>query len=486
MNKPSIEAQLVSRLVGDSIRYAPAVLVPALVSVASIAVFTRLLAPADYGFYSIALAMVSIVAVVGAIWIEQAILRYLPQYDAAQRSDELVGFALAATVATCAAIFAAIAVAAATVSVEGLARLMLPVGALLVGEIGAITMGAVLQARLRSRRLAAFRVCGAVLRFALALGFVLWIARDARWLLMGAAIGRGIATLAMFIVVARDRGRWVKPRLDGGALARFSAYGVPMVGWALAGQLLAVSDRFIIGAFHGPGPVGTYSANYNLVSMGFGLLSTPLLMAAHPLIVSAWKHDERARVSEMIESFSRLYVVVLTPLVVVLAVCHRDIAGIVLAEGYRGGSFVIPVLVLGSFAWGFGMYGHKTLELTERTALMFQLAGVTAMVNIVLNLMLVPRFGYPAAAFTTLASYLLYPVLVHRAAPAGMPWRIPWATIARAWAAGLVAGGLALAMRRALDGAPPIVVVCTAALVVTAAYAALLLAWRRFARAGAA
>ena len=485
MNKPSIEAQLVSRLVGDTIRYAPAVLVPALVSVSSVAVFTRLLAPASYGFYSIALAIVSIVAVVGAVWIEQAVLRYLPEYDAAQRSDELVGFALGATIATCAVVFVALAVAAATVSVEGLARLLLPVGALLVGEIGAITMGAVLQARLRARSVSTFRVCGAVLRFALALGFVLWIARDARWLLIGAAIGRGIATLTMFIVVARDRGRWVKPRLGVGALTHFAAYGVPMVGWALAGQLLAVSDRFIIGTFHGPGPVGTYSANYNLVSMGFGLLSTPLLMAAHPLIVSAWKHDERARISEMIESFSRLYVVVLTPLVVVLAVCHRDVAGIVLAEDYRGGSFVIPVLVLGSFAWGFAMYGHKALELTERTALMFQLAGVTAMVNIALNLMLIPRFGYPAAAFTTLASYLLYPVLVHRVAPEGMPWRIPWTTIARAGVAGLVAAGLALATRRVLGGAPPIVVVCTVTLVVTAAYAALLLAWRRFVRQGA-
>ena len=206
VNKPSVEAQLVSRLVGDTMRYAPAVLVPALVSVASVAIFTRLLAPSDYGFYSIALAIVSVVAVVGAGWIEQAVLRYLPQYDAAQRSQDLVGFALGATLATCAAVLAALALAAVVVSVEGLARLMLPVGALLVGEIGAITMSAVLQARLRSRSVSIFRICGAVLRFALALGFVLWIARDARWLLIGAAIGRGVATTVMLGSVSSGLG----------------------------------------------------------------------------------------------------------------------------------------------------------------------------------------------------------------------------------------------------------------------------------------
>ncbi len=484
MNKPSVEAQLVSRLVGDTLRYAPAILVPALVSVASVAIFTRLLAPTEYGFYSIALAIVSIVAVAGAGWIEQSVLRYLPQYDAAQRSDELVGFALGATLATFAAALTALALAALAVPVEGVARLMLPVGALLVGEIGAITMSAVLQARLRSRSVSVFRVCGAVLRFALALGFVLWVARDARWLLIGAAIGRGLATAAMLVVVARDGRRWVRPRFDRSAVSRFASYGVPMVGWTLAGQLLAVSDRFVIGAFHGPGPVGTYSANYNLVSMGFGLMSAPLLMAAHPLIVSAWKHDERGRIAEMIEGFSRLYVIVLTPLVVVLAVCHREIAGIVLAESYREGSWVIPVLVLGSFAWGFAMYGHKSLELSERTGLMFRLAGVTAMVNIALNLMLIPRFGYAAAAFTTLACYLLYPVLVHRATPEGMPWRIPWGTIARACVAGIIAGGLALVTRRFIAGSP-VMVASAAGTVALAAYLGLMLAWHRHSRKGA-
>jgi len=422
------------------------------------------------------------VTVVGAGWVEQAILRYLPEYEARDGLDDLVGYAATATATTCVVVLVA-AVIAARVLVSGgaaaMAGLLVPAGALMAGEIAFTTLSAILQARLRSRRVAAFRVVGAVMRFGMALGFVLWIGRDVRWLLIGAAIGRGLVTLVMLTVVGRERGRWVRPRFDATALRRLAAYGVPMVGWALGSQVLGLSDRFVIGAFRGAGAVGIYSANYNLVSMGFGLLSAPLLMAAHPLIVTAWKNRDGADVADVIESFSRLYVVTVIPLLVVLAVCSRDVVDILLAPGFREGSRIIPVLVLGSFAWGFAMYGHKGLELAERTALMFGLVSVTAIFNLVLNLLFVPAYGYPAAAFTTLASYLLYPVLVFVASRRGSPWRIPWTTVVLASTGGLLAGLAGAAVRGALHGAHPAVIVVATTVATLAVYAVLVAAWVR-------
>jgi O-antigen/teichoic acid export membrane protein len=477
VSQPAADVRpLASRLVGDTLRYAPAVIVPAAVSVASVAVFTRLLDTDAYGLYSVVLAIVSIVTVVGSGWIEQAVLRYLPEYEAEHRSDELVGYAAGATAVTCSVVALSALVAARLLSGDrgGMAALMVPAGALMVGEIAFAAQSAVLQARLRSRSVSVLRMVGAVLRFALAVGFVLWIRRDVRWLLIGAAIGRAVTAGAMLAVVGRERGRWLKPRFDGAGLRRLAAYGVPMVGWALGSQVLGLSDRFVIGAFRGPGPVGIYSANYNLVSMGFGLLSAPLLMAAHPLIVTASKNRDRRDVADIIASFSRLYVVVVVPVLVVLAVCSRDLVDILLAPDFREGSRIIPVLVLGSFAWGFAMYGHKGLELAERTGLMFGLVSVTAVFNLALNFLLVPAYGYPAAAWTTLASYLLYPVLVYRASRRLWPWRIPWATVVRAAASGLLAGALAVVVRRLLPGSHPAILIVAVTAVTVSVYAALM------------
>jgi O-antigen/teichoic acid export membrane protein len=471
-----------ARLLGDTLRYAPAVIVPAATSVVGVALFTRLLGTADYGLYSVVAAAISIATVVGAEWIGQSVLRYLPELTAEHRARDLVADALGLS----AAVTAVIALVAAFVRVTlgagaaGTATaLILPAATLLIAEIAFSVIGAVMQARLQSRALSVFRIAGAVLRLAMAAGFVVWVSRGVWWLLVGAAVGRGVAVIAAVPWVARHDGAWVRPRLGRTSLQRFAAYGVPMVGWTLGSQVLGLSDRFVIGAYHGAGPVGMYSASYNLVTMGFGLLAGPLLMAAHPLIVTAWRTHDRNRVPEIIASYSRLYLVAVVPILVVLTLCSRDVVSIVLSGEFRDGSRIIPVLVLGSFVWGFAMYGHKGLELAERTRLMFGLVAVCALVNIVLNLIFVPRYGYPAAAVTTLASNAVYPVLVHVASRRLIPWRIPWAAMVQVSAAGGVAGGVGLAVGRLLASTIVVVHLLAVSSAILLVYSLLVAGWLR-------
>ena len=409
-------------------------------------------------------------------------MRYLPEMTATHRARDLVADSLG----LCVAIGAVVAVVAAFVRVtlERASRArrphcILPATALLIAEIAFSVMGSVMQARLQSHALSVFRITGAVLRLGMAAGFVVWVSRGVWWLLAGAAAGRGIAVIAALPWGVRHDGAWVRPRLERASLRRFAAYGLPMVGWTLGSQVLGLSDRFVIGAYHGAGPVGIYSASYNLVTMGFGLLAGPLLMAAHPLIVTAWQTHDRSRVPDIIASYSRLYLVAVVPVIVALTLCSRDVVSILLSGEFRDGSRIIPVLVLGSFVWGFAMYGHKGLELAERTRLMFLLVAVCALVNIILNLIFVPRYGYPAAAVTTLASNAVYPILVHLASRRLIPWRIPWAAMAQVSAAGVVAGGAGIAVGRLFASAGALVHLLAVSLTILLVYSLLVVGWLR-------
>lgn len=467
-----------ARFLGDSLRYAPAVIVPAMVSVANVIILTRLLNANDYGAYSVALAGVTILNVVLGGWVQQSVLRYLPEAAGPQEAGDVVAHTIGLTAATCFAVIAGLVIGRFVVSGET-AALWFPTGALLLSEMSFTVLGGVLQAQLRSQRLAWFRIAGAIVRSGTALGFLLWFDRDIRWLLWGATLGRGVVTAVLLFSLLHENRRWLSPRFDRDVLRKFAAFGVPMVGWSLGSQVLGLSDRFVIGAFHGSGPVGVYSANYNLVSMGFGLLAFPLVMAAHPLIVAAWKRGESDNITAVVSSFSRLYLIVVVPMLVVLTVCADEVVALLLGSAFRENSGIIPVLVAATFVWNFALFGHKGLELAEKTLLMFRLVAITALANIVLNLAFVPAFGYPAAAYTTLASNLLYPALVFWVSRRHVPWRIPWGTVTLTLIAGAAAGGVAAVARGAVSAQPAIVIVLVATPVTIAAYALLLAGWRR-------
>jgi O-antigen/teichoic acid export membrane protein len=247
--------------------------------------------------------------------------------------------------------------------------------------------------------------------------------------------------------------------MDIGFLKLFAAYGLPMVGWLIGGQILLMSDRFIIGAFRGSTEVGIYSANHALIATGLGLVLNPILIAAQPIIMSAWERGDRERIGPLIGIFSRYYIIAIVPLVALVSVFKREIVGVMLGEDFHEGYTIVPFLLAGIAVWGLSIFAHKGFEIVERTTALFRWVMVSVVLNVALNLIFVPRFGYQAAAVTSLVSYFSYLLLIHRATRVVIPWQIPRATILRTLAAALVASTLLEALRLALAPRAPTLVV---------------------------
>jgi O-antigen/teichoic acid export membrane protein len=87
---------------------------------------------------------------------------------------------------------------------------------------------------------------------------------------------------------------------------------------------------------------------------------------------------------------------------------------------------------------GFAQLAGVGLGLHKRSQIIMQNTLAAAAVNIVLNAILIPRFGYTAAGWTTVASYLTLLVLTWWRSRAYMPWRVPWGQVARIVLASLI------------------------------------------------
>lgn len=446
-DRPLDASPVARRLLSDTVRYAVARIVPALVGVATLLVATRVLDADDYGKYALVLATALLVSTSLFAWLRQAIFRFVPRYQ----RDGTLGAALPqVTSLVLLTHLASALVAAAILVLQGLPSHLVLFGALLVVALIAYSYyGTLQQALLRSNAFILLSATQAGLQGLLLVAFLHRPFRAASTLVL-ILVASNLASVIWYARLARAEAGGRFCRAPARALTSdFLAYGLPMIGWFFVTQVLNVADRYVIGALRGDADVGLYSASYNLASTAFALLTMPLLVAMHPLVIQVWEQSrESAETSRVLERTVRMYMAGSLPILAFAWVMSADVVHVALGPEFWSGSPVFPVVTLGLFASGLSNYAHKGLELHNRTTTMFYLAAASALVNVALNLLLVPAFGYMAAAWTAVASQWLYLILAFACASRYLKWSLWSASAAKSLACSVVAAGAVVALRR--------------------------------------
>jgi O-antigen/teichoic acid export membrane protein len=380
------------------------------------------------------LSIASVAPIVFSQWLQQGLGRYLPGASLETALDLKVA-AVGALV-----VIGSIAIWISTISILVLLHYLgsewtgalLPGAILVVATVAFSPLVAILQAELRAGRYAAYQIANVVLKFALSVAALFVFASSWTGLVWAYAIG----TLGLIPFLWRDchlpgmklvAAKWHDAV---GHIRTIGKYGFPMIGWFMAAFFLSVGDRFVIQYFRGEADVGIYSANYQLVTRGVGLITTPILLAAHPILMKARARDDKAGASRFLGCAIEWFALSGIVLVSVFSVFAFDVARLFLGSGFRTGYLAMPIVLAGEIAWQVGQYTHKPLEFMGRTKTMLILGMTMAAVNVILNVIFVPFFGFMAAAFATLACYLGYAVVTARTGRRYVPWSMNWRRVA--------------------------------------------------------
>jgi O-antigen/teichoic acid export membrane protein len=233
-------------------------------------------------------------------------------------------------------------------------------------------------------------------------------------------------------------------QLDRELLRRMNHFGMPLVPSALLLWTTNFSDRFFLIKLTNAGEVGLYSVGVRIAS-AMVLLLTAFRMA-WPAFAYSIKSDDEAK---------RTYAWVLTYLVVFttwiatgLALLSPWLVAWLTAPGYESASRVVGPLAFAAVSFGGFIVISIGIGRARRTQFNWVVTGVAAVVNVTLNLTLIPSYGMMGAAIATLVAYTVM--------FAGMAWwaqrifPVPyqWRRVGTAAAA-----GVALAVTGKLVGA---------------------------------
>jgi O-antigen/teichoic acid export membrane protein len=184
---------------------------------------------------------------------------------------------------------------------------------------------------------------------------------------------------------------------------------MPMVGLSALTWIVNIGDRYIIAYFHGPAAAGQYSAVYGLCSTPLVVMSGMSARALYPFWFRSMAQGEIASMRLMFIGMLLFTGCVAAAAVVGIAVFGSYISEVVLAEGYRRGAPDLMRWIAGGYAV---LIVASTFEMSsyasKRTARITVSYGVAAVVNVLLNVLWIPKSGALGAARATFSTFVVY------------------------------------------------------------------------------
>jgi O-antigen/teichoic acid export membrane protein len=177
---------------------------------------------------------------------------------------------------------------------------------------------------------------------------------------------------------------------------------VPMIPGTLGGALLGNSDRIMITRLCGAASTSLYSVAYQ-VAFIVNILWGSMNQAWTP-----WQYDQMAVGNiKTVRRYSTYYLLALLLSSMGVMLIAPEIVLILGGSAYYEARFVMPPVVGGCiFQFLYGLYVNIEIYL-KKTIYTSVATFLAAMINILLNLCLIPVFGYIAAAYTTLLGYFV-------------------------------------------------------------------------------
>jgi O-antigen/teichoic acid export membrane protein len=389
------------RLATTGAAYTAASILSKVIAVALLPLYTRYLTPADYGAAEVMFAAVVSASIVVRLGTVEALLRFY--YKDGENPDRVVATSFAAMfwVATAAALAAL--PFAGQISEALLNRPAADLARISIGGLWVLTMFEYLLTlfRLQERARAFFltTIFNVLVTIGLTVVLVVGQGEGARGLLLGSYASGAAFVLGLIVVHRRRLSLWIDREL----LRRLMRFGLPTMPAELSLYLLNFVDRIIIVRSAGLAEAGLYSLAVKF-AQAVNVLVRGFQLAWPPLAYSIRNDDEARRAYAIVVT---LFVAACAWVVAGMWLLSRWIVRALAAPEFFGSYKAIGLISTGVTLYALYLVLVVILGRTGRTGFNFPAAIAGLVVNVALNLVLVPALGIAGAGLALVVSYLV-------------------------------------------------------------------------------
>jgi O-antigen/teichoic acid export membrane protein len=218
-------------------------------------------------------------------------------------------------------------------------------------------------------------------------------------------------TVNYLIIYAFAAGLWIFIMIKGKKIIDIEFWifslklSLPLVGYNIAAQILSVSDRLMISRIVNNSAVGIYSTLYTVSS-----ISTLIWQSINSSFVPyLFKNIEKKE--NQIKKISFVLLFVYASLAVILTFMAPEIVKILAPKEYYEAIYIMPPIAAGVFFTSLAQMYSNIAVYYKKTQYVMYPAIIAAVLNIFLNYICISKYGYMAAAYTTLVSYIVWAII---------------------------------------------------------------------------
>lgn len=400
-------------MVKDTLLYLPARIIEGIIGLITITLYTRFFAPEVYGYYGLITTTINISSFLLIGWLIQSVYRYINTFETEKR--RILFYSTSFTLWLCTNVTVVIA---AFIGIIATGRVREPYLTELLGlsVIMFVTYNTnqVLTTMLAATRRTKLYLSLSIFSVSMKLLITVLLVNKfhTNSYTPASAVISNIVTDAVVsaIIILRTKIHryFTFKYFSRKVFRKFMIYSLPLVGVNITMSILNLSDRYVITPILGTEQMGIYHANYTISSTVFNLILVAVMRGVYPSILKNWRQNNREQTEYFLSQAVRYYLLVSMPALTGLSVLSAAVSKLFLDEAYFEHGFVIIWVAAGMFLYGLAEYSNKAWELTSNTKPLFYNTVISAVLNVLLNVVFVRIYGYRAAAVNTALAYLVY------------------------------------------------------------------------------
>jgi len=191
------------------------------------------------------------------------------------------------------------------------------------------------------------------------------------------------------------------------AVKSYLSFGLPLLPAALCHWLINLGDRYVIGYFMGASAVGIYSASYGVGAL-LVFFYAPLPATLLPAIVKSYENNKIPEVKTYLKYSLRFFLMFAIPSFFGLSVLSKSLLTTLATSDFVEAYMVVSIVALATLLFYCSSINTNILNLFKETKKVAIIFGASALINVIMNIALVPRIGIMGAAIATLVTFMVH------------------------------------------------------------------------------